>query len=137
MKYFLEEEFEEISDINMIPLIDVMIVLLIIFMLAAPLSLGGVKVDLPRAVSKQAILPSERVVLSIDKEGKYFLEEIFIKKENLFTGLQEIFRKRRDKKLYIRGDQEVSYGAIIYAMVLAKKAGATKMSMLTYPIDEP
>lgn len=122
---------DEIAEINMIPLIDVMLVLLIIFMVTAPLSIGGIKVDLPISKARGAAVDEERVVLSINRLGQYFLEKQNIPEAGLEAKLKAVYQFRQKKELYIRADQNVAYGHVVFAMSSAKLAGVSKLSMLT------
>lgn len=122
---------DEIAEINMIPLIDVMLVLLIIFMVTAPLSIGGIKVDLPISKARGAAVDEERVVLSINRVGQYFIDKQNIPETSLEARLKALYQFRQKKELYIRADQNVAYGHVVFAMSSAKLAGVGKLSMLT------
>ncbi len=122
---------EDIAEINIIPLVDVMLVLLIIFMVTAPLSIGGIKVDLPQTKAKGGNVDEDRVVLSIDKAGQYFLDKAPIADAALEVKFKAIYEHKQKKELYIRADQSVQYGKVVYAMSAAKLAGVAKLSMLT------
>ena len=126
-----EDENEDLADINIIPLVDVMLVLLIIFMVTAPLSIGGIKVQLPASKVRSSTVDENRVVLSIDKNGSYFIEKMRVQNSALQTRLNAIFQHRKKKELYIRADKNVKYGVVVDAMSAAKLAGVSKMSMLT------
>ena len=118
---------EDIAEINMIPLVDVMLVLLIIFMVTAPLSIGGIKVDLPISKARGAVVDEERVVLSINRGGQYFIDKQNIPEGSLENKLKALYQFRQKKELYIRADQNVAYGRIVYAMSSAKLAGVGKL----------
>lgn len=127
---------EELSEINVVPLVDVMLVLLIIFMVAAPLSIGGIKVALPTSKSKAIHVEEDRVVLSVDKKGQFYIEKLKIEPAQLRQKLAAIYEFRKKKSLYIRADRGVWYGAVVDAMSAAKLAGVTKISMLTKAIGK-
>ena len=129
-------EPEDLAEINMIPMIDVMLVLLIIFMVAAPLSISGIQVNLPISKAKGVAIKEDRIVLSIDSKGDYFIEKEPIRKDKLTTKLQSIFEFKKQKHLYIRGDRTVQYTHIIDAMSAARQAGIHKMAMLTTPPEK-
>lgn len=125
------EESEDLAEINIIPLVDVMLVLLIIFMVTAPLSIGGIKVDLPASKAKGTNVDEDRIVLTVSSRGEYFLEKMPIPESGLEAKLKAIYEFRQKKELYIRADQGVAYGRVVYAMSAAKIAGVTKLAMLT------
>jgi biopolymer transport protein TolR len=125
------EENEEMAEINIIPLVDVMLVLLIIFMVTAPLSIGGIKVQLPNTKAKGAAVAEDRIVLSITKSGQYYIEKSQIPSTGLPAKFKAIYEFREKKELYIRADTGVAYGNVVYAMSAAKGAGVSKLSMLT------
>jgi biopolymer transport protein TolR len=122
---------EEMAEINIIPLVDVMLVLLIIFMVTAPLSIGGIKVDLPLSKAKGTNVDEDRIVLSINKAGGYYIEKNEIAEGVLEAKFHAIYDGRAKKELYIRADTGVQYGKVVYAMSAAKLAGVTKLAMLT------
>ena len=126
-------ENHDLAEINIIPLVDVMLVLLIIFMVAAPLSIGGLKVDLPHSKAKGGGVDENRIVLTISKEGDFFLDKLKIPKNSLEARRKALYEFRNKKELYIRADRNVAYGRVVDAMSAAKIAGVQKMSMLTQP----
>jgi biopolymer transport protein TolR len=126
-----DDAHEELAEINIIPLVDVMLVLLIIFMVTAPLSIGGIKVDLPQSKARGANVDEDRIVLSIAKAGSYYLEKQQITDAALEAKFKAIYEFRQKKELYIRADTGVPYGKVVYAMSAAKLAGVTKLAMLT------
>lgn len=128
-----EEENRDMAEINIIPLVDVMLVLLIIFMVAAPLSITGIKVNLPTSAAKGSHVDEGRVILSINPKGDFYLEKTKIENKNLKDKLVAIFENKEKKQLFIRADRTVAYGKVVDAMSAAKLAGVQKMSMLTVP----
>lgn len=128
-----DDEHQDIAEINIIPLVDIMLVLLIIFMVAAPLSISGIGVQLPKSKAKGAKVDESRIILSIDSDGGFFLDKQRIPPEQLEAKMQAIFAVRDKKELYIRADKRVLYGSVIDAMGAAKLAGVSKLSMLTSP----
>ncbi len=132
-----DEDNQDLAEINIIPLVDVMLVLLIIFMVAAPLSLTGIQVNLPQTKARGAAFDQKRIVLSIDPKGVYYLEDMRIPSENLATKLETAFGSQPNKQLYIRADRKVLYEHVVDAMSAAKLAGVEKISMLTQPLDRP
>jgi len=124
---------EDLAEINIIPLVDVMLVLLIIFMVAAPLSLSGLQVDLPHSKAKGVAANESNVVLTVSKDGKFYFEKHKINSNDLEAKLKAMFENKRDKQLFIRADRNVQYGSVVDAMTAARLAGIKKMAMLTQP----
>jgi biopolymer transport protein TolR len=127
------EEHEDLAEINIIPLVDVMLVLLIVFMVAAPLSISGIKVELPTSKTKEASVGQSNIILSITKEGHYYIDKMRIPQGELGKKIQALFAYRDNKELFIRADRAVDYGVVVDAMSAAKMAGVHKMGMLTKP----
>ena len=129
-----EEEVEShMADINIVPFVDILLVLLVVFMVAAPLSMSGIKIKMPSSRAKSAVIDENRVVLTIDKKGSYYVGKVNITSAKLETKLKAIFEYRKNKDLYIRADKRVVYGKVVSAMGYAKMAGVDKISMLTKP----
>lgn len=126
-----EDDSGSMADINIVPLVDVMLVLLIIFMVTAPLSIGGISINLPASKARSTAVAENRVILSINSKGDYFLEKVGIPGEVLETRLGEIYANREKKEIYIRADKAVVYEKVVNAMSAARLAGVTKISMLT------
>ncbi len=127
------EEHEDLAEINIIPLVDVMLVLLIVFMVAAPLSISGMKVELPSSKAKGASIDHNQIILTITKEGNFFIDKMPLPEAELTKRIQAIFEFRENKELFIRADRNVSYGSVVDAMSAARMAGVQKMGMLTRP----
>jgi biopolymer transport protein TolR len=123
----------DIAEINMIPLVDVLLVLLIIFMVAAPMSIGGINIDLPISKARGSLSDESRVVVTVSKDGDYWMEKSKISAGALPEKLKAIYQHRDRKEIFIRADRGVVYSAVIEAMSAAKIAGVTKISMLTQP----
>ncbi len=126
-----EDDTGSMADINIVPLVDVMLVLLIIFMVTAPLSIGGININLPSSKARSTAVSENRVVLTINVKGDYFLEKVGIPGEVLEQRLAEIYANREKKEIYIRADKAVVYEKVVNAMSAARLAGVTKISMLT------
>jgi len=121
------------SEINVTPFVDVMLVLLIIFMVTAPLMQQGIDVDLPETTTQQLRVQDEPLVLTIDKEGKYHLGRREVSKADLSEKLEAIFEGRDSKEIFLRADQNVAYRFVVQALAAARTAGATKLGMVTEP----
>ena len=127
------EDQRDMAEINIIPLVDVMLVLLIIFMVTAPLSISGIRIDLPYSKAKGTNIDADRIVLSISKEGGFFIDKMEIPALTLEVKLKAIYANRAKKELYIRADRDVFYGRVMDVMSAAKLAGVDRLSMLTQP----
>jgi len=124
------------SDINVTPMVDVMLVLLIIFMVTAPMMLQGVEVDLPQTTTKNIKTKEEPLFLSINKNQEIFLEEDRMKLEDLEMKIRTISKYRRDKGILLRADRQVPYGFVIRVIARLKRAGIDKVGMVTEPEDD-
>jgi biopolymer transport protein TolR len=122
-----------ISEINVTPFVDVMLVLLIIFMVTAPMMQQGVDVDLPKTTTQPMRVNDEPLILTIKKDGKLFLGRQEIAQAELQQKLAAIFEGKDGRELYLRADQAVPYGLVARAMAAAREAGATKLGMVTEP----
>ncbi len=125
------------SDINVTPFVDVMLVLLIIFMVTAPMMVQGVDVALPE-VQHSDNLPSEedQLIISIDKDGKVRINEAEVGMELLGEKLTKIFETRRSKDVFLKADKGVPYGKVMEAMSEIKGAGVEKLGMVTQPVQD-
>ncbi len=123
------------SDINVTPLVDVMLVLLIIFMVTAPMMTQGLDVNLPQTTAKSIKTQEDPLFLTINKKGEIFLEEHVIRLEELEDKVKSIFKYRRDKELLLRADRDLPYGLVIKVIAAVKRAGIDKLGMVTEPKD--
>ncbi len=133
------------AEINVVPYIDVTFVLLMIFMITAPLVQTGVDVDLPQAEAEQVDVQDQTpVIVSIKKDGSFYLNiggndedaETPIDEDTLVTRVAAVFKNNPKAQLYVRGDHEVDYGSIVKVMVELKKTGAPKVGLMTSPPPE-
>jgi len=122
-----------LSDINVTPLVDVMLVLLIIFMVTAPMMMHGVKVNLPKTESKSIKTKEDPLILTITKQRLILIEDYKVELKSLKEKLEKIFANRAEKEILLQGDKDVPYGFVIEVMSQVKEAGITKVGMITEP----
>lgn len=124
------------SEINVTPFVDVMLVLLIIFMVTAPMMTEGVDVDLPKAKTGQLPYKEEQLIVSVDKE-----QNIYINKDKVKLGfLKEMLVRRlgdpeNPRPVYLRADQDINYGYVVRVMAIIREAGVKELGMVTEPAD--
>jgi biopolymer transport protein TolR len=123
-----------VSEINVTPLVDVMLVLLIIFMVSAPMMTKGIEIDLPKTVAPRMEQEEEKLLLTITKEQKVFLGETEVPYDNLEGALTTNERLQRDKELYLQADESVPYGFVAKIMALARRGGIDKVGLVTDPL---
>jgi biopolymer transport protein TolR len=121
------------SQINVTPMVDVMLVLLIIFMVSAPLLTVGVPIDLPQTQAKNLDTDKEPLTLSLDPQGKIFLQNSEIPLEDLVTKLKAVTDARGgfDERIYVRGDRKLDYGAVMRVMGRLSSAGFRRVALVT------
>lgn len=124
-----------LAEINIIPLVDVVLVLLLIFMLTAPMMYRGIDVNLPKAAAKPTAV-EERMVLTVTKDQSFFLNDKRVAPGGLEQALRGTFANRTDKTLYLKADAALSYGAVIEAMDRVRRAGIERLGMVTEPARE-
>jgi biopolymer transport protein TolR len=125
-----------ISDINVTPLVDVMLVLLVIFMVTAPILQQGVAIDLPKVAAAPLGGDEEQLVVNVDKSGKVFLNDTVIDLPGLTAKLAAIRAARPDRQVYVRADQAVPYGPVMTTMAAVRESGLTKIGLVTEPPPE-
>ena len=124
------------SDINVTPLVDVMLVLLIIFMVTAPMMMQGINVSLPKTTSKPLPAEKEHLITTVDRSQQIYINDYKVALEALQTKLKKIYEGRSDEKVYLRADKGVPYGVVVRVMSEVKNAGVEKLGMVTEPLKE-
>jgi biopolymer transport protein TolR len=123
-----------LSEINVTPLVDVMLVLLIIFMVSAPMMTTGVEIDLPKTRAPRMDIEEQKLILSIDKQQKVFLGEIEVPYDRLEDALTNNARLQQEKELYLQADETVPYGFVAKVMALIRRGGIDKVGLVTDPL---
>lgn len=124
-----------ISEINVTPFVDVMLVLLIIFMVTAPMMQQGIDVNLPKTASSGVDLNEKPFVLVISSEGKIKIADTGILMNDLKSKLSAIFKDKKNKQIYIQADKKVDYGVVAEVMAESRAAGIFNISLITIPKD--
>lgn len=119
-----------VNDINIAPFVDVMLVLVVIFMIAAPVVSVGVPIDLPKANVNPINAEREPLVVTIDREGRIFLQETEIPAGALVPRLVAVAAENTELRIFVRGDREINYGLVIEVMGLVNEAGFTKVALI-------
>ncbi len=122
-----------IADINMTPFIDVMLVLLIIFMVAAPLIATGVPIDLPQTAAKPINIDQKPLTISINQKGEIFMQDAAISDAELLPRLQAAAKQGFDERIYVRGHKQVDYGRVATVMSAVTAAGYKRVALVTEP----
>jgi len=122
-----------LAEINVIPLVDVVLVLLLIFMLTAPMMYRGIDVNLPKTASKPTAV-EERLVLTISKDRLLYLNERPLPLTTLESRLRELIRDRTDKTIFIKADKDLAYGYVVETMDRVRRAGIERVGMVTEPL---
>ncbi len=121
------------SDINVTPFVDVMLVLLIVFMVAAPMMIEGVEVSLPQATSQPLATEQEQLIVSVNQNGEIFLNDYQVQLTELREKLDLIIKGQSDREVYLRADKEIPYGVVVKVMSEIKDAGVERLGMVTEP----
>jgi biopolymer transport protein TolR len=124
------------SEINVTPFVDVMLVLLIIFMVTAPMMIQGVNVSLPEATSGQLSADKEQLVISIDKNSRVYINDMPVTFDFLKEKMEKIFEARLSREVFLKADKDISYGMVVRVMSELKGAGVEKLGMVTEPVDD-
>ena len=124
-----------LAEINVVPLVDVVLVLLLIFMLTAPMMYRGIDVNLPKTSGKPTAI-EERLVLTITKDRLIFLNDRALPLATLEARLRELLRDRGDKTIFIKADKELAYGYVVETMDRVRRAGVDRVGMVTEPLPK-
>jgi len=126
-----------ISEINVTPMVDVMLVLLVVFMITAPLLTVGVPIDLPKTAASRIVGQDEPLVISVDQAGKLYLQDLEVTLEQLVPRLTAITRNRKDARIFLRGDRSIAYGRVMTVMGAMNQAGFKRVALITLAPDAP
>ena len=124
---------ELMSDINVTPFVDVMLVLLIIFMVTAPMMVEGLNVDLPEATAKPLDSEKEHLIITIDKNNLVYINDFKVAVDFLGEKLNKMLQGRSDREVYLKADKNIPYGIVVQVMAEIKKAGIEQLGMITEP----
>jgi len=125
------KKYKPMAEMNVTPFVDVMLVLLIIFMVTAPMLTSGVPIELPETKGQQLQTNKDPVTLSVDRSGKVFIQETEIKLDDIAPKLKAMAKNGYDEQIFIRGDKGIDYGTVMRVMGRVKAAGFTKVSLVT------
>ncbi|MBW1982637.1 MAG: protein TolR [Deltaproteobacteria bacterium] len=125
-----------LADINVTPLVDVMLVLLIIFMVTAPMMMQGVDVNLPKTTTGPIHTEEERLVITVKANHEIYLNEYKISLDSLERKLKSIFQNRKEKAVFLRADRSVPYGDVVQVMAAVRRSGIQRIGMVTEPLPE-
>jgi len=128
--------YQPLAEINVTPLVDVMLVLLIVFMITAPMLAAGMKVELPNARTAQPLDPKEPIVLTVRKDGRLFLGREEVPAEQLVAAVREKLGAERDRAIHLRGDRDANYGEVVALMDKLAAGGFTKVALMAHSRDE-
>ncbi len=123
--------YQPLSEINVTPFVDVMLVLLIVFMITAPLLTVGVPVDLPKTKAKSIAEAEEPLVITVNAEGTVFIQDTEVEIDKLVPRLKAITENKADTRIYVRGDKDIDYGRIMEVMGTVNIAGFTRVALIT------
>lgn len=124
------------ADINVTPLVDVMLVLLIVFMVAAPLLSVGVPLELPKTDAKSLPSQTEPITISVDKDGSIFIQERLVTLDELAPRLTAISANGYEERIYLRADENSDYGAVMKVMARVNASGFSNIGLVTDPISQ-
>ena len=126
-----KQRYTQMSEINVTPFVDVMLVLLIVFMVTAPLLTVGIKVDLPKVEATALTDIKDPIEITVNLEGNIYIGESKVEVENLIPRLNAITEQNTEARIYVRGDRVVAYGRIMEIMAIINSAGYVKVALIT------
>jgi len=132
----LSQDKGPLSEINIIPLVDVILVLLIIFMITAPMMQHGMNIDIPNVTAKPLPTKDEPQILNITKEQRLILNEKRLGMRELKPAIQLLFANKSNKEIFLRADKDVPYGFVVKCMGVIREAGIGKINIVTKPLEE-
>jgi len=119
----------QFADINITPLVDVVLVLLIIFMVTTPMLVKGIKVNLPKTSTSSINIEKKDIVISIDKKGNYYIDKVLVKD----NALKDFLKSHRNKEVIIKSDKSVAYGIVVKLIDIVKTSGISRVGLATEP----
>jgi biopolymer transport protein TolR len=133
--FFKRDQETLIAEINITPMVDVMLVLLIIFMVTSPMLVSGVNVDLPETTSAPLSGSDEPLAISVDKNGKIYLMDNEISSEALVPKLMAVTKEKKDTRIFVRADNNIDYGTVMNVVSSINEAGFTKVALVTKVVE--
>ena len=127
---------EPMSEINVTPFVDVMLVLLIIFMVTAPLLTVGVQVDLPESSADSLAEEQEPLTLTVNAKGEIFIQETKVEFDDMIPKILAVSQNRTDTRIYVRGDKTINYGRVLELMGMLSGSGFTKVALISEPYKD-
>ncbi|MFI4983653.1 MAG: protein TolR [Rickettsiales bacterium] len=124
------------SEINVTPLVDVMLVLLIIFMVCSPMLVAGVQVDLPKTKASSLSGQDEPIAITIDKYGNVYVQEAKVKIADLGIKLSAVLKEKKDTRIFVRGDRKIDYGKVMEVFGAIKAGGFSNVALVTEALDK-
>ena len=131
-----KQRYTQMSEINVTPFVDVMLVLLIVFMVTAPLLTVGIKVDLPKVKATALTDIKDPIEITVKLDGEVYIGESKVEVENLIPRLNAITEQNTEARIYIRGDRVVAYGRIMWIMSIINSAGYIKVALITQNLEQ-
>ena len=132
---FSDNQDRLMSDINVTPFVDVMLVLLIIFMVTAPMMTQGMDIDLPPAVSDPIESETEQLLVSINKDNQIFINDVSVSLDTLRGKIEKVLETQSHRGVFLKADKGVPYGIVVSAMSEIKNAGVEKLGIVTAPVE--
>jgi len=129
------QRYPQMSQINVTPFVDVMLVLLVVFMITAPLLTVGVPVNLPRTQAPPLTAPDEPLEVTVNAKGEIFLQETAVELDAMVPRLIAITENNPEARIYVRGDQAINYGRVLEVMGLITNAGFTRLALISAPAE--